>query len=84
MDTSLLASLATAERQCFSLVVDPLAEASERWLCVIGLDVSEVGPTPTDAVDSAMARLVLGPECHRADVDDEPIARSYPGATHRY
>ena len=76
MDTQKLARFAQYERQCFGLVFDPRAEASERWLCQIGLDVAEVGPTAQDALDSAMSRLILGPECRMVDspddVDDQP------------
>ena len=64
IDTSVssacLADLAAIAGLSIGLVCDPLADDSERWCCSIGLDRSGVGPTPGDALDSAIEDMRNG------------------------
>lgn len=55
MDTQLIATLASAERQCIGLTFDPTApDPAEAWIATVGLDSIAAGSTAHEALHFAL------------------------------
>jgi hypothetical protein len=63
MDTQKMVAATQYHRLAVGLVYDPSAEPSERWIATIGLDIITAGSTAEDALDNALTREALGPDC---------------------